>query len=264
MRRLWLLLVVGVLVVGCASKAVRYNARGNQQYDEGSYDEALESYGLAQVDQPDIAEPYYNAANAHSRLSNLDEATLQTEQALKTANDALAANAWYNLGNGHFDAKQWEQAIEAYRQALRLTPDDADAKHNLELAFANLQEQQAQQEGGSPDQENPEQGEKSETDEPGDSSEQQEEQQGQDASSQASATASPSPEEGASSSSPGEGATPTPPSAQANDEQQEPDAKLSPEQAVQLLRALIGDSQTLQERLQEATPVPGAAVEMDW
>lgn len=255
MHRILLLLLIAALLVGCAPKAVRDNARGNRLYDEGAYQEALDSYGLAQVDQPDAAEPYYNAANAHNRTGNWDAAIAQTEQALKTADDALAADAWYNLGNAHFDAQDWEQAVAAYIEALRLSPNDADAKHNLELALANLQEQQAQEQNDSSDQED----EESEPNEDGEGSEQERESEG----GQPSPSGTPTPQEDGQSFS-GEEATPTPELAQAAKPQETPDAQLSPEQAIQLLQALIGDSQTLQERLQDATPMPGAAVEMDW
>jgi hypothetical protein len=38
-------------------------------------------------------------------LSQIDAAMAQAEQALKTANPALAAQTWYNLGNAFFDAE---------------------------------------------------------------------------------------------------------------------------------------------------------------
>ena len=39
---------------------------------------------------------------------------------------------------------------------------------------------------------------------------------------------------------------------------------MTEEQALQLLQALLGDSQTLQERLQEMHQVPGSAPAEDW
>ena len=39
---------------------------------------------------------------------------------------------------------------------------------------------------------------------------------------------------------------------------------MSEEQAIQLLQALLSDSQTLQERLQQVHRVPGPVPEQDW
>ena len=62
---------------------------------------------------------------------------------------ALASAAWYNLGNALYRAQQLEQSLEAYKQALRLAPSDADAKHNLERVLEQMQQRQQQpQEGG--------------------------------------------------------------------------------------------------------------------
>ena len=56
----------------------------------------------------------------------------------------LAPDAYYNLGNAKLASRDAGGAAEAYKQALRLAPDHASAKHNLELA---LREQQKQSQG---------------------------------------------------------------------------------------------------------------------
>jgi Ca-activated chloride channel homolog len=59
--------------------------------------------------------------------------------------EALRPEALYNLGNAHLAAGDAAQAAERYRATLRLRPDHAPAKHNLELALRELQKQQQQQ-----------------------------------------------------------------------------------------------------------------------
>jgi Ca-activated chloride channel homolog len=51
---------------------------------------------------------------------------------------ALAARAWYNRGNAAYRQGRLEDAIAAYEEALRRTPEDADAQHNLALARRRL------------------------------------------------------------------------------------------------------------------------------
>jgi Ca-activated chloride channel family protein len=243
-KRAWssLLLVALLALSACAPAVVRHNEAGNEDFAESAYEEALSEYRLAQVDEPDLAEPYYNAANTYNRKREVDGALAQTEQALKTADPALAAQAWYNLGNAFFDAEQWPQAIEAYKEALRLRPDDVDGKHNLELVLQKLQEQQEQQQ---------QQQEQSE----GDQQEQQDQEQEQ-------AQATPSPEDESAAS--GAGDQEQQPTPQPSGVPQEEAQGMTEEQALQLLQALLGDSQTLQERLQEMYQVPGSAPAEDW
>jgi Ca-activated chloride channel family protein len=223
----------------CAPAVVRHNETGNARFAESAYEDALGEYRLAQVEEPDLAQPYYNAANTYNRLSEIEGALAQTEQALKTADPGLAAQAWYNLGNAFFDAEQWSQAVEAYKESLRLQPDDLDGKHNLELALQELEEQQQQQQ--------------QQQQQSGGDQQQEEEDQEQ-------AEATPSPEDGSDTSGDQEQQpTPQPPETPQEEEQ-----GMTEEQALQLLQALLGDSQTLQERLQEMHQVPGPAPAEDW
>ena len=58
----------------------------------------------------------------------------QLEQSLSRAQSKeLKAKAWYNFGNTQYRLGQFDKAIEAYRNALNLNPNDLDAKYNLEL-----------------------------------------------------------------------------------------------------------------------------------
>ncbi|HXW00366.1 MAG TPA: tetratricopeptide repeat protein, partial [Anaerolineae bacterium] len=132
-------------LAACGPSAARYNNEGNQEFAAENYDEALNNYTSAQREDPDLAEPYYNAGNAFHRTDDFEAAIAQAQQSLRTAEDNLAQQGHYNLGNNYFMMQDWEAAIEAYKEALRLKPDDVDAKHNLELALQMLQQQQQQQ-----------------------------------------------------------------------------------------------------------------------
>ncbi|MCP4542344.1 MAG: tetratricopeptide repeat protein [Chloroflexi bacterium] len=243
-RLLSFLTIFLIALSACAPDVVRHNETGNEHFDENVYDDAVSEYRLAQVDEPDLAEPYYNAANAYNRMSQVDAALAQTDQALKTADPELAAQAWYNLGNAFFDAEQWPQAIEAYKEALRFQSDDLDAKHNLELALQKLEEQQQEQEQDEQQQEQDEQSK--------DEQEEQQEQEQQDEQQQ---------EQEPESS---EGQEEQQETSEPSGEPQEGSEGMTEEQAIQLLQALLNESQTLQERLQEIHQAPGSAPEQDW
>ena len=247
LTRLLAILLFLTLISGCAPEEVKYNAQGNEHFENAAYPAALDDYRQAQVAAPDRPEPYYNAANAYNRQGEVAGAQAQTQQALKTAEDELAAQAWYNLGNAYFDAQQWQAAVEAYKEALRITPDDQDAKHNLELALQKLQDQQQQAQNQQQQQEQDQQQNQ------GDSEEQQSQQENQE---QESEETQEQDQQQQSSESQEEEAQ------QQEGGQQE--TQMTPEQAQQLLQAILGDSETLQERLQRMYQAPGGAPEEDW
>jgi tetratricopeptide (TPR) repeat protein len=56
--------------------------------------------------------------------------------------------ALFNRGNAALDANAFDYAIRDYTAALRLTPNDAAAKRNLEIALKKKAQQDQQQSGG--------------------------------------------------------------------------------------------------------------------
>lgn len=223
------------LLSACVPDVIKQNEAGNAHFEDEAYTEALDAYRLAQVAEPDLSEPYYNAANAYNRQGLAEGALAQTQQALKNATPELAAQAWYNLGNAYFDAQQWQTAIEAYKESLRLTSSDVDAKYNLELALRAFAEQQEQEQ-----------------------QDQEQQEQDQEQSEQEGATPTPQNDAGEQESE----------DAQEDASQQQSAGEetqgMTPEQAQQLLEAVLGDSETLQERLRQIYQVPLADPEEDW
>lgn len=99
----------------------------------------------------------YNAGTAHL-LAESEKAAPLLEAAARSQDKALAARAYYNLGNARLAAKDLPGAVEAYKNSLRRDPTNADAKFNLELALRRLQEEQKQnQQSQNQDQQNKDQ-----------------------------------------------------------------------------------------------------------
>jgi tetratricopeptide (TPR) repeat protein len=241
--------IILIFLSACGASAASYNNQGNKSYESEQYNEALNSYTAAKQEDPNLPEPYYNSGNTFYRQGDLDAAGLQLQEALRSQDDELAQKSFYNLGNAYFKQEDWMGAIDAYRQALLLDPDDAQAKYNLELALQNLFQQQAaqqqQQQQGQNEQQQPTQG-----------GGQQPNQQPQQ----------PQPGEGEEPEGGGEGEQQDEESGQ-NDQPQEPQpsqGQLSPDEAKQLLDALGQDSQTLQERLQQQFGGPALPPQQDW
>jgi tetratricopeptide (TPR) repeat protein len=73
---------------------------------------------------------------AYSNLNRYDDAIKAYRQALRI--DPEYANAWVNLGVTYSNLNRYDDAIEAFRQALRIDPKDAGAWVNLGVAYRNL------------------------------------------------------------------------------------------------------------------------------
>ena len=58
----------------------------------------------------------------------------------------------YNAGNSLYQANKYQEAINAYKQSLRLNPNDEDTRYNLQMARAKLAQQQQQQKQQNKDQ----------------------------------------------------------------------------------------------------------------
>ncbi len=248
----WILLFgfIMILTTACGASAARYNNRGNADYTEGNYDEAMEDYTQARQEDPNLPEPYYNGGNAQYRRDDLEKALAQLEQAKRTEDRELQQKVWYNLGNTYFRQEDWAAAVDAYRQSLLLKPDDVEAKHNLELALQKLQQQQQQQNqnqqqgGGGQGQQNNQDGQDNRQG-GGQSDNNQEDQDNQGGGQQ--------PDQNQS----GGGSQP-------QDQPGGSGGGLSRAEAEQLLDALGQDGQTLQERLQQRVGPPAPRPDKDW
>lgn len=153
MRRLGALLGLMLITTAGVFGGVE---RGNRLYRAGKYAEAVEAYRAALRGGTDTPVLHYNLGTALLKLGRYDEAEQQLRAALGAVEPDTRESVYYNLGSRFLeDARQnpqpqaagtlYDAAVEAYRQALRLAPDDMAAKWNYELA---LRERDRQRQGG--------------------------------------------------------------------------------------------------------------------
>lgn len=130
---------------------------GNRAFAEGRYDDALAAYDRAAKDgSVDPAGLAYDRGTVE--LKKAETVTDPAERArlverglenLKTATTSrdprIRGQAHYNRGNALLQQDKLEDAIEAYKQALKEQPQLDDARLNLELALKRRQKQQQQQ-----------------------------------------------------------------------------------------------------------------------
>lgn len=155
------ILAVTVLALVTTAGVFTGVERGNRLFRAGKYAEAVQEYRAALRDGDDSPVLRYNLGTALLELGRYDEAEEHLRAALEDVDPGVRERAHYNLGQRFLeDARSrddpraavglYDAAVEAYRQALRLRPDDEDAKWNYELALREREDRMRQ--GGGEDQ----------------------------------------------------------------------------------------------------------------
>lgn len=166
--------------------------RGNDLYEKEQYHQALEAYDKAlQVNSGSIR-GRYNKAMALMQLQSDDNKGTQNDPRAMACeilagliDDArrydtdIAEKAYYNLGNVSYNDEKYDQSIELYKNALRLKPDDMQARENLRLAQLKKQEQEQNQDQDQDKKEDQQQQQQQQQDQQQQQEQQQQEQQQQ-------------------------------------------------------------------------------------
>lgn len=132
----------------CAEVAAN---EADRMYLAGDHSGALVRYRQLITEEPELVELRVNAGNALHQLGEYAAANEEYAYAVREGTPGIAAVAHHQTGNTLFRLGQLEEALEAYKDALRLDPDDRDAKFNIEILSAMLRDRSAelQQQGQS-------------------------------------------------------------------------------------------------------------------
>lgn len=134
-------------------KERNYIRQGNEQYTENHYRDAEVLYKKALELNPSSEIAQFNLASSLMKQSGSAQADspnnpiVQADSIFKNlaqnaVNKKVAENSYYNLGNISFDKQDYAQSIEMYKSALRINPENDDARENLRLAQLKKQEQE--------------------------------------------------------------------------------------------------------------------------
>lgn len=118
---------------------------GNHHYEKNRFADAEIEYKKALEKDPKSRESEFNLGNAYYKQDRFDEAQRTYNSSIASATTPTdQAAALHNLGNSLFRGGKLQESIEAYKQALRLNPDDDDTRYNYQLAKDRLKQQQEQ------------------------------------------------------------------------------------------------------------------------
>ena len=129
----------------------------NAQYTEV---ETLNNSGIDKITTPAKAEQIfrkaaaldttyakapYNLGTALFQENHVEEAFGHLKEAAnRSKQPELSHKAFHNIGNVYMQKKEYDNAIEAYKQALRNDPTDEETRYNLALAKKKKEEEQQQ------------------------------------------------------------------------------------------------------------------------
>lgn len=116
---------------------------GNEAYKRSDYPLAAATYGKAVQKNPINPTAQYNLGNALYKSEKREEAINAYEVSIgQLAKPVEKSNAYYNKGVVLHNDKKLPECIAAYKSALKLDPDNEDARQNLQKALQQQKEQQ--------------------------------------------------------------------------------------------------------------------------
>lgn len=225
-----LLMLLTVSAVAFGQKTDRdYLRSGNKLYKDSLFVKAEVDYRKALEVNPKSSAAMYNLGNALLMQQKAQEAMEQYQAASRLEKDkAKLAQIYHNMGVILQSSKKLPECIEAYKESLRNNPHDNETRYNLALAQKQLKDQQQNQ--------NQDKQQEQKQDQKQDEQQQNKDQQDQDKKDQQ----------------------------QNNQQQQQNQNEMSKENAEQLLNAAMQDEKNVQDKVKKQIQIQGKKLNKDW
>jgi tetratricopeptide (TPR) repeat protein len=135
-----------ISVVLNAQDDKKFIRKGNREYEKGKYSDSEISYRKAIDNNKQSPNAVFNVGDALYKQNKFEEAGKQFVENTNQSNDKIKKSAGlYNLGNSLLKANKFDESVAAYKNSLKLNPDNVEAKYNLAYAQDQLKKQQDQQ-----------------------------------------------------------------------------------------------------------------------
>lgn len=115
--------------------------KGNEEFAAKNYAEAEANYRISKSGEPAASAAAYNLGNAIYRQSKPGEAKFAYMKAIENAATKEEKHkAYHNLGNAFMQEKNYQGAVDSYKNALRNNPYDDETRYNFALAKKMLKD----------------------------------------------------------------------------------------------------------------------------
>lgn len=140
------LLVLMFALSASAQDARQYIRNGNKLYRAGDYVKAEVAYSKAVAKDSLNPQAAYNLGNTLMMQQKDSSAIVQYQKAARLEKNPLRlSQSFHNIGVICQKKQLFAEAIEAYKQSLRLNPNDDETRYNLVLCQRQQKQQQQNQ-----------------------------------------------------------------------------------------------------------------------
>jgi Ca-activated chloride channel family protein len=139
-----MLLLSNVSFAQQTNKAIK---NGNQAYKKNQFETAASSYQKALSKDSDNNIALYNLGNTLYKTDKPEDAAKLYDNAIKSSTEKdIKAKGYYNKGVAFQKQNKLPECIDAYKNALKLAPNDEEARQNLQRALMQLKQQKKPEE----------------------------------------------------------------------------------------------------------------------
>lgn len=112
-------------------------------YKKKEYKKALDYYRSAQKKAPENIDLSDEMGQSAYKAREFEQAEKIYQQSTASKKDKDAkARTYHNMGNSRMQKKDYQGAIESYKESLRNNPNDDETRYNLSEAIRRLKDQQ--------------------------------------------------------------------------------------------------------------------------
>ena len=141
MKNILLILSFLISINSIAQDKKSFLRDGNKLYIDSNYNDAEIQYRKSLEKDQDYFNASFNLADAIYKQERFEEASALFDAIKNNApNNNDLAKVYHNLGNSFSKEQKIEEAIKAYKNALRINPNDHDTRHNLALSIKQKKE----------------------------------------------------------------------------------------------------------------------------
>ena len=130
------------LLVFSFSERGQAGSAGEGLYQKKEYEKAVEAFQKEEGKNPEDLVATYNRAVSQFRAGKFEGALEGFAKAAQSKDPQLQIKSQFNLGNTLVTTGKLKEAAAAYEQVLQLSPQDKDAKENLEWVQRKLKEEE--------------------------------------------------------------------------------------------------------------------------
>ena len=136
---LYILLTLSLAV--SAQEKDKTMPKANEEYSEKKFVEAEANYRISHSKFPKRTVAPFNLGNSIYKQNQNAEAKFAYAKAIEnTKSRTQKHKIYHNLGNVFMNEKNYTNAVEAYKNALRNNPSDEETRYNYALAKKKLKE----------------------------------------------------------------------------------------------------------------------------